>query len=94
MAREIIKRGWVISFSGVVTYPNAGELREVAQMVPDEQFVVETDCPFLPPQQFRGERNEPSFVKETALVVAQSRGVAFEEVDRLTDANAQRVFGL
>jgi len=94
MAKEIIERGWMISFSGVVTYPNAGELREVAAMVPDDQFVVETDCPFLPPQKYRGERNEPAFVKETALVVSQSRGMSLEQVDQLTDANAKRVFGI
>jgi TatD DNase family protein len=94
MAKEVVKRGWVISFSGVVTYPNAGELREVAQMLPEDKIVVETDCPFLPPQAYRGERNEPAYVKETALVVAQARGVSVEEIEKVTDANAGRVFGV
>jgi TatD DNase family protein len=94
MAEEVVQRGWVISFSGVVTYPNAGELREVAQMLPEDNIVVETDCPFLPPQAHRGERNEPAYVKETAQVVAQARGVSLEELEEVTDANAGRVFGL
>ncbi len=94
MAEEIVKRGWVISFSGVVTYPNAGELREVAHMLPADKIVVETDCPFLPPQAHRGERNEPAYVKETAQVVAQARGVSLEELEKATDVNAGRVFGI
>lgn len=94
MAQDIIARGWLLSFSGVVTYPGSAELREIAAMVPDGQFVVETDCPFLPPQKYRGERNEPSYVLETARVVAEARGVSLDEVERLTDANGKQVFGV
>lgn len=94
MAQQVVERGWIISFSGVVTYPNAGELREVAQMVPEGQFVVETDCPFLPPQKYRGQRNEPAYIAETALVVAQARSQSVEQIEQLTDANASRIFGL
>ncbi len=94
MAREVVKRGWLISFSGVVTYPNAGELRDVAAEIPLEQIVVETDCPFLPPQAYRGERNEPSYVIETAQVVADARGIALEELEKAIDDNAKRVLGV
>jgi len=94
MAEEVVKRGWVISFSGVVTDPKAGELREVARILPEEKIVVETDCPFLPPQVHRGERNEPSFVVETAAVVAQTREMETARFEQLTDENARRVFRL
>lgn len=94
MAEEIVKRGWLISFSGVVTYPNSSELREIAAEIPLEQIVVETDCPFLPPQQYRGERNEPSYVIETARIVAQARGIELNEFERASDNNAKRVFGI
>lgn len=94
MAREAIKRGWLISFSGVVTYPNAGELRDVAAEIPLDKIVVETDCPFLPPQAHRGERNEPSYVVETAQVVAEARGISLENLEKATDDNAKRVLGV
>ncbi|MGE3279215.1 MAG: TatD family hydrolase [Candidatus Altimarinota bacterium] len=93
-AEEVLKRGWIISFSGVVTYPNAEELREVVKMCPMDRIVVETDCPFLSPQGHRGDRNEPSFVVETAEMVAELRGVSVETMERQTDENARKLFGL
>lgn len=94
IARAIIERGWLISFSGVVTYPNSSELREIAAEIPLEQIVVETDCPFLPPQPHRGERNEPSYVVKTAKVVAEVRGIELGEFDKVSDENAKRLFDI
>jgi TatD DNase family protein len=94
MVEEVLKRGWYISFSGVVTYPNAEELREVAKMCPMDRIVVETDAPFLTPQKNRGGRNEPAYVVETAGMIAELKGVSVEEMERQTDENASRLFGL
>lgn len=85
-------RGYITSFSGVVTYPKNLELQEVAKRAPENLFVVETDCPFLAPQKFRGQRNEPAFVAETARFIAELRGVSAEQVANQTTANAERLF--
>lgn len=92
MAEEVLKRGWHLSFSGVLTYPNAIELREVVKMCPTDRIVVETDCPFLSPQKYRGQRNEPSYVVETAKLVAELKGVTYEEMERGMDENARVLF--
>ncbi|MDP2691678.1 MAG: TatD family hydrolase [bacterium] len=94
MAEEVLKRGWFLSFSGVLTYPNASELREVVKMVPIDRIVVETDCPFLAPQKYRGERNEPAYVVETAQMIAKLKEMEIGEVDTVLDANARRLFGI
>lgn len=86
--------GHIISFSGTVSYPSAEEIRQVAVMVPADRIVVETDCPYLTPQVFRGKRNEPAFVVETAKVVAELRGESFEKFSELSSANAERFFGI
>ncbi|MBI4593835.1 MAG: TatD family hydrolase, partial [Candidatus Rokubacteria bacterium] len=76
------------------TYPNARALPEVARFVPADRLVVETDCPFLPPQSYRGKRNEPAYVAITAARVAELRGEPPDRLaERLTE-NARRVFGL
>jgi len=93
-AEEVLKRGWFISFSGVVTYPNAEELREVVKMCPLYRIVVETDCPFLSPQRHRGERNEPSFVVETAEMVASLKMTSYEAMEQQMDENAKKLFDL
>ena len=84
---------WYCSFAGNVTYPKAEELREAARLVPDELLLAETDSPFLAPQSRRGKRNEPALVVETARELAAARGVSYEELEELVDANAKRVFG-
>lgn len=88
-----IERGWMCSFAGNVTYPANDSLRKAAATVPDELILVETDAPYLTPQPMRRERNRPALVVETAKVVAEARGVAIEDFDRLVTANAERVFG-
>jgi TatD DNase family protein len=91
--QDAIDRGWYCSFSGVVTYPSADELREAAAKLPDELVLVETDAPYLAPQPIRGQVNEPAHVVSTAEVVAEVRGVTYAELERTVEANAQALFG-
>lgn len=91
--QDAIDRGWYCSFSGVVTYPAAHELREAAEKLPDELVLVETDAPYLAPQPIRGQANEPAHVVSTAETVAEVRGVAYAELERVVEANAQTLFG-
>lgn len=93
-ARRIWEKGYFTSFTGVITYPNASDLREVVKQVPDELFMVETDCPYLAPQKYRGQRNEPAYVKEVAEMVAEVRGMKFGEVCEVSTRNASKFFGL
>jgi TatD DNase family protein len=88
----VAEHGWYCSFAGNVTYPKSDELRETARVVPDELLLVETDSPFLGPQSVRGKPNQPANVVEVAEVVAAERGAAYEELERLVEANAARVF--
>jgi len=86
--------GLYISFSGVVTYPKNDENRAAALAVPADRLLVETDCPFLAPQPFRGKRNEPAFVTATLEAVSELRGVPAEEFALQTSRNAAKLFGL
>jgi len=92
-AREAGDRGWYVSFAGNATYPKAQVLREAAAVVPDELILVETDAPYLTPQPLKGEPNEPSYVVETAKVIAEARGESYDELEALVDANGARLFG-
>jgi TatD DNase family protein len=94
IARRALDLGLVISMAGPVTYPNARALPEVARLVPDDRLVVETDCPYLPPQRWRGKRNEPAYVVATAARVAELRGEPLETLAARTSATARRVLGL
>ena len=94
MAREALDLGFYLSFSGVVTFPKALELQDVARFVPIERILVETDCPYLAPVPERGKRNEPSFVAHTAAKVAELKGLSVEDVARITTLNAKTLFGL
>jgi TatD DNase family protein len=94
LADAALAMGFHISFSGVVTFKNAHELRAVAESVPLAQLLVETDCPYLAPVPYRGKRNEPAFVKETAMFLANLRGISFEEMAELTSENFKRLFRL
>jgi len=90
---EAIERGWCCSFSGIVTYPASEELRAAAARLPDELILVETDAPYLAPQTVRGKPNEPAYVVDTARAVAAERGVSYEELEEIVEANARRLFG-
>jgi TatD DNase family protein len=94
MAKQAIALGFHISLAGPVTFKNAASLKEVAKMVPDDLLLIETDAPYLTPEPFRGKRNEPAFLLYTAQHIADLRGVAREDIDRLTTLNAQRLFGI
>ncbi len=89
---DAIERGWFCSFSGIVTYPKSDELRAAAAALPDELVLVETDAPYLAPQPVRGKPNEPAHVVATAAVVAEARGVSYEELERTVEANARALF--
>jgi TatD DNase family protein len=90
---DAIERGWHCSFAGPVTYPKSDALREAAAKLPDQLVLVETDAPYLAPQPVRGKPNEPAHVVSTAAAVAAARGVSYEELERIVEANAQAVFG-
>jgi TatD DNase family protein len=91
--QDAIDRGWYCSFSGIVTFPSAEELREAAARLPDELVLVETDAPYLAPQPMRGKPNEPAYVVFTAEALAEVRGVSYAELERTVEANARALFG-
>jgi TatD DNase family protein len=93
VARRCLDLGLLVSLAGPVTYPNARALPEVARFVPADCLVVETDCPFLPPQGHRGKRNEPALIAITAARVAELRGESLSALARRTSDNARRLFG-
>ena len=92
MAKELIKLGWYISFSGVVTFKNAAKLPEVAAIVPEDRFLIETDCPYLAPHPFRGQRNDSTLMAYTAERIAEIRDITADEVRRLSAENTKRLF--
>ncbi|HEX8129320.1 MAG TPA: TatD family hydrolase [Pyrinomonadaceae bacterium] len=94
MAAGVLELGFMISFAGNVTFKKAEALRDVARRVPVERLLVETDCPFLTPVPFRGRRNEPARVVETARCLAELHGVEVAEFGRITTGNFQRFFNL
>lgn len=84
--------GGYVSFSGILTFPKSTELREIAATVPMDRLLVETDAPYLAPKRWRGKRNEPSYVVNTAEVLAEVKGVSYEEIARITTENAFRCY--
>lgn len=94
LADAALAMGFHISFSGVVTFKAAESLREVARTVPADRLLIETDCPFLAPMPYRGKRNEPAYVVETAKKLAELRGVSVETLAQVTTANFKRLFKL
>jgi TatD DNase family protein len=94
LAETAIRMGFYISFSGVLTFKTAGDLREVARNTPPDKILIETDCPYLAPVPHRGKRNEPAFVKDTAAKLAEIKGESIEEIARITSSNFKRLFRL
>ena len=92
LAQRAIELGFMISFSGIVTFKKADELREVATQVPLDRLLIETDCPYLSPIPHRGKRNEPAYVVEVARCLAGLHGVEVEEIGRVTTENFNRFF--
>lgn len=94
MAQQCIELGFYLSFTGTITYPKNDEIREVIRQIPIERILVETDCPYLAPQQWRGKRNEPAYVVKTAETIAEIKGLSLTDIARITSLNAQRLFGV
>ncbi len=90
LALRALDLGFMISFSGIVSFRKAGELREIAKELPLDRLLVETDCPFLAPVPYRGKRNEPAYVVEVARCIAELRGVEIEEIAKVTSENFKR----
>jgi TatD DNase family protein len=84
--------GLYVSFSGILSFKRSDDLRSVAAELPADRLLVETDAPYLAPGRFRGKRNEPAYVVETARVLAETRGISFDEIARQTTDNFYRLF--
>lgn len=93
-AQKLWEQGIYISFNGTITYPNSIELRKVAAVCPPELYLLETDCPFLPPQSKRGERNEPAYIKKFAETLTEIRNCSYEQIAKETTENSKRFFNL
>ncbi len=94
VARAALDLGFHISFSGIVTFRNAHELKDVARNVPLDRLLIETDSPYLAPVPFRGKRNQPAYVPHVAAEIARLRGVPPEDIARATTSNFFRLFGI
>ncbi|MCA1037774.1 TatD family hydrolase [Bacillus infantis] len=94
VAKECLDMNFYISLGGPVTFKNAKKPKEVAEEIPLEKLLIETDCPYLAPHPYRGKRNEPAYVKLVAEQIAELKGLAFEEVAEATAENAKRLFGI
>ncbi len=92
MAMELVRLGWMISFTGVLTYKNARKAVEAAQAVPLEQIMIETDSPYMAPVPFRGRRNDSGYVRCVCEKLAELKGISFEECARITMENGKRFF--
>jgi TatD DNase family protein len=92
VARAALDLGYYISFSGILTFKSAADLREVAAMVPLDRILIETDSPYLAPVPYRGKTNNPSYVPYVAAQIGQLRGLDADEVGRITSANFERLF--
>ena len=92
MARQLVDKGWYIGFTGVLTFKNARKAVEVAASIPMDRIVIETDCPYMAPDPFRGKRNDPGKIYRMAEKLAQIRGLSVEEVQRITTENGRRLY--
>ena len=92
MAKELVKRGWYIGFTGVLTFKKARKAIEVASAIPLERIVIETDCPYMSPEPFRGRRNDPGKLYRMAEKLAEIRGLTVEEIHAITVENGKRLY--
>lgn len=93
-AKECLDMNFYISLGGPVTFKNAKKPKEVAEAIPLERLLIETDCPYLAPHPYRGKRNEPAFVKLVAEQIAELKGISYEEVAKATTENAKKLFDI
>ena len=94
MARQLVNMGWYIGFTGVLTFKNARKAVETAESIPLDRIVLETDCPFMAPEPFRGKRNDPGYLYRMAERLAEIRGISVEEVHAVTTDNAKKLYRL
>ena len=94
MAKELVKKGWYIGFTGVLTFKNARKAIEVASSIPLDRIVLETDCPYMSPEPFRGKRNDPGKLYRMAEKLAEVRGLTVEEIHAITTENGKRLYRL
>jgi TatD DNase family protein len=94
MAREVLGMGFLISIPGTITFKKSATQQEVVRRIPLEKILLETDCPYLAPEPFRGKRNEPAYIRNTAEKVASLKGLSFEDVARITSLNTKLLFGV
>ena len=94
MARQLVNMGWYIGFTGVLTFKNARKAVETAASIPLDRIVLETDCPFMAPEPFRGKRNHPGYLYRMAEKLAEIRGISVEEVHTITTENGKRLYGI
>ena len=92
MAKILVKKGWYIGFTGVLTFKNARKAVEVAASIPLERIVLETDCPYMAPEPFRGRRNDPGKLYRMAEKLAEIRGLTVEEIHAITTENGKRLY--
>lgn len=92
MAKWLVKRGWYIGFTGVLTFKNARKALEVAASIPLDRIVLETDCPYMSPEPFRGKRNDPGKLYRMAEKLAELRGLSVEEIHTITMENGKRLY--
>ena len=92
MAQEFIKMGYYIGVGGVVTFKNAKKLKETVEAIPLERILLETDCPYMAPEPHRGTRNDSSNIPFVIAKIAELKGITAEEVERVTEENARRLF--
>ena len=94
MAKELVKRGWYIGFTGVLTFKNAKKAVEVAKLLPHDRLVLETDCPYMAPEPFRGKRNHPGYLYRMAEKLAEIWELPVEEVQAITLENGKRLYNI
>ena len=92
MARQLVDLGWYIGFTGVLTFKNARKAIETAESIPLDRIVLETDCPYMAPEPFRGKRNHPGYLYRMAEKLAEIRGVSVEEIHAITTENGKRLY--
>ena len=92
MAKWLVARGWYIGFTGVLTFKNARKAVEVASQIPLDRIVLETDCPYMAPEPFRGKRNDPGKIYRMAERLAELRGLSVEEVQKITTENGKKLY--
>lgn len=93
-AKQVLKLGYMLSFTGVITFKNAQKFEEIIRYVPMDRIMVETDCPYLAPEPMRGKRNHSGYMRYTAEKIAEIKGISFEEVAKYTTENAFRFYGI